>query len=338
MKQAINTIKGYVPVDRPGLVEFDYILFDQKNMVSVLSAVRDLEVRYDQIDYLYFNACYSMFDGIDWAMAAKEMVTNPVEAFTYGTFKKQRPSRPSDDGIGAVFHANVFTPWFMLRRLTAKRVDTNAVHADRSLLREGSKVFWVSSLTSKEDSVDVENDIELTHTPASYEASKRLIDLLHHATYKQLHKDHGVQTFLVEPGIFESTSFVPSLNFVSYWGMILTFYLLRWFGSPHHNIDPYKAASAFVYLALLSNLPELDGPQGNSSSNSADGSIQSSGDVVDLSIKYGSATHRNGSEYVYRHVIPVNNGEDEKVLKYVEGLYKVWNEKLKDQVIDRYQF
>lgn len=330
VKQAINTIKTYVPQGRPGLIEFDYILFDQKNMVSVLSAVRDLETRYDQIDYLYFNACYSMFDGIDWAMAVKEMITNTAEAFTYGTFKKQRMSRPSDDGIGAVFQANVFTPWFMVRRLTSPRVDTNAVHADRPLLRKGSKVFWVSSLTSKEDSVDIENDIELTRTKASYEASKRLIDLLHHATYKQLYRDYGVQSFLVEPGLFKSTSFVPSLNFIAYWGMMFTFYLLRWLGSPHHNIDPYKAASTFVYLALLPNLPQLD--------DKTDGRIASNEDAVDLSIKYGSATHRNGTEYVYRHKVPVNNEDDEKVYNYVEGLYKVWNERLKDQVIDRYLF
>lgn len=281
------------------------------NMVSVLSAVRELENRYNKIDYIYLNACYAMFDGINWSMAIKEMFTNPMESFTLGTFKKQRLSKPTADGMGAVFQANVFAPWFLISRLIEKRTSASAVFPDQPLLRQGSKVFWVTSLTSANTPLDMD-DIELTRTMASYEASKRLIDLLHIATYQTLQEKYGVQSLLVEPGIFKSTSFVPTLNVISYWGMMVTFYLLRWFGSPHHNIDPYKAASAFILLALQ--------------------------DEIDLSIKYGSATYRNGSEYLYKQTVKYKSGEEIKVYEYVEGLNKVWNEKLKDQVIERYQF
>lgn len=312
VKQAVTYLKEHaVPPGRKGLVEFDYVTFDQMNMVSVLSAVRDLELRYNKIDYVYLNACYTMFDGIDWAMAAKEMFTNPMESFTVGSFKKQRLSRVSNDGIGSVFQANVFAPWFIIRRLVEKRTTKTAVVPDLPLLRDGSKVFWISSIASSTTALDMD-DIELTRTLPSYEASKRLLDLLHQATFKMLKKSYGVQSILVEPGIFKSTSYVPTLNIITYWGMMMTFYLLRWLGSPHHNIDPYKAASALVFLALQ--------------------------DDIDLSIKYGSATYRNGSEYLYKQKVPLVAGEEIKVYEYLEGLYKQWNERLKDQVIDRYLF
>ena len=311
VKQAIQILKEAVPLGRKGLVEFDYITFDQKNMVSVLGAVRDLETRYNKLDYIYLNACFTMFDGIDWAMAIKDMFTNPMESFTVGTFKKQKLSKVSDDGMGSVFQANVFAPWFLVRRLVEKRTSKSAVFPDLPLLRDGSKVFWISSIASSTTALSLD-DIELTQTLPSYEASKRLLDLLHQATYEQLYQKYGVQSILVEPGIFKSTSFVPSLNIISYWGMMFTFYLLRWLGSPHHNIDPYKAASALVWLALQQD--------------------------IDLSIKYGSATYRDGSEYVYKQTVPVTAGEEIKVYEYVEGLYKQWNERLKDQIVERYLF
>lgn len=311
VKQAINTLKEAVPLGRKGLVEFDYVTFDFLNMVSVLSAVKDLESRYYKLDYVYLNASYAMFDGIDWSMAAREFFTNPMESFTLGTFKKQRLSKLTNDGMGSVFQANVFAPWFMIRRLTQKRTGQKAVFPDLPVLRQGSKVFWISSIASSATALKLD-DIELTHTLPSYEASKRLVDLLHEATYKELHEKYGVQSVLVEPGIFKSTTFVPTLNIINYWGMMMTFYILRWLGSPHHNIDPYKAASALIWLALQ--------------------------DEFDLSIKYGSATYRNGTEYVYKQTVPIQQGEVIKVYEYVEGLNKVWNEKLKDQVIERYLF
>lgn len=312
MKQAINYLKKEaVPPNREGLVEFDYVTFDQMNMVSVLGAIQELENRYNKIDYLFLNACVAMFDGIDWTMALTEALTNPMEGFTLGTFKKQKLSWVTDDGMGAVFQANVFSPWFIIRKLVQKRSSKSAVFPDLPLLRDGSKVFWISSLVSTTPALSFD-DIELLKTLQSYEASKRLIDLLHHATYTQLKQTYGVDSVLVEPGVFKSTSYVPTLNFVTYWGMMIVFYLLRWFGSPHHNIDPYKASSAFIWLALQ--------------------------DDIDLSIKYGSATRRDGTEYVYKHDVVVSGGEDIKVYEYVEGLYKVWSEKLKDQVIERYLY
>ncbi|VVT58350.1 uncharacterized protein SAPINGB_P006162 [Magnusiomyces paraingens] len=355
IKNAIKELKAYVlknHLDRPALVEFDYVTVDLADMVSVCAALRELELRYAHIDTVVFNACLALYDGIDWVQSCVQTLQNPVEAFTYARYKIQRPVKPTRDGMGSVFQANVFAPWFILRRLTGPRqVSKDKLEVEKMetpVLGSGSKVFWISSLTAdtmakspSEGGLDLD-DIDLFNTPESYEASKREIDLLHHATAQLLKDRYGVTSLLVQPGIFKSTSFVPTLNVFAYVGMLLAFYLCRWLGSPYHNIDPWKAANAVATLDATPN------------------------DQINLFTKYGSATDRRGREYVMKQVVPgLEQGFDEeeaqnssaetgtgagagagrrsageayKLYLYVEALYKVWEERLAKQVVERYLF
>lgn len=356
VKHAITELKEHVRkhhADRPALVDFDYVTVDLANMVSLCAAIRELELRLAKIDYIFLNACLALYDGIDWSQACVQTLQNPVEAFTYARYKKQRRVKPTGDGMGSVFQANVFAPWYLVRRLAAARlVDATKLEVVDSpevpLLRPGSKVFWVSSLTAdslyddgtskdKPPRFDID-DMELLQSAESYEGSKREIDLLHHATAQMLQDNYGVTSVLVQPGIFKSTSFTPTLNVFSYFGMMLAFYLCRLLGSPYHNIDPWKAASAFTTLA-----------------------VKTPADQIDLFVKYGSATNWKGKEYLLQEKVPGledgfdaekavaaggdasatrnrSNGQAYKVYLYVEALYKQWEEKLQGQVLERYLF
>lgn len=417
IKVAMNDLKKYYAEHhpaRPALIEFDYLCVDLADMVSVAGAVRELEIRFNKIDWLFLNAALALYDGIDWIQAAKDTLKSPYNAFTYAHYKRQRPVKPTADGMGSVFQANVFAPWYLVRRLTSPRqtdpIKLEVAPADLPLLRKGSKVFWVSSLTA--DSVyydpvvevkgkDQNNndtrvstlrfdtdDMQLLRTAESYEASKREIDLLHHATAQMLKDKYGVVSLLVQPGIFKSTSFSPTLNVFAYFGMMLAFYMCRWFwGSNYHNIDPWKAAYAFVELAK--DEPDVDagrkvkkgkGKNQNISGTSTSGNTSEKKEL-DLFVKYGSATSRSGKSFILQQPVPgldngyssklgsemvdqeggnsmesslagpsssraVSNarnfpnssGQAYKVYLYVEGLYNEWNEKLKDQVIERYLF
>lgn len=396
VKTAIAELKEYynkTHFSRPALIEFDYVCFDLASMVSLASAVRELEIRFSKIDYLFLNASLALYDGINWSQACIDTLKDPYEAFTYAHYKKQRPVKPSIDGMGSVFQANVFAPWYLIRRLTARRqTDPSRLEvasADTPLLGPGSKVFWVSSLTADNIYTDpfvtaqvpdshggkkkVEqlrfdtDDMELLHTPESYEASKREIDLLHHATAQMFKDKYGVTSILVQPGIFKSTSFTPTLNVFAYFGMMLAFYLCRWiWGSQYHNIDPWKAAYAFVELAKDSPDPTVFKP-----AKSFVRSTSEKPDTIDLFVKYGSATNRKGESYVLKENVPGwdngftldgfsesdaqsfasqqeaggllahnpnSTGQGYKIYLYVEALYKKWEEKLQGQVIERYLF
>lgn len=362
VKTAINELKAYAEKNhsnRPALIEFDYICFDLTSVVSLKSAVRELELRYTHIDYVFFNAALGLYEGIDFYQAMFDFIENPYDAFTFAHFKIQAPVKPSEDGMGNVFQANVFALWYFVRRLTSKRqadpTKMEIATPDQPLLGKGSKIFWFSSVTAnpcydspvytKKVSVPgggtktVEalrfdpDDIELLHTEESYEAAKRELDLLHHATAHMLKEKYGVTSLLVQPGIFKSTTLVPTLGFLAYVGMMMAFYICRWFwGSPYHNIDPWKAAYAFVELAK----DEVSDP--------------------DVMIKYGSATDRLGREYLLKEKVPglengyfddhqessdlnsTSQGQAYKIYLYVEALYKKWEEKLEGQVLERYQF
>lgn len=346
VKHAIEELKKYVfqkkiHETRQALIEFDYLTFDLADITSVQAALREMEIRYPKIDYLFFNACLALYDGIDWNQALIDSFKSPLKAFTYGAFKKQRKSVITDDGMGNVFQANVFTPWFMIRRMVTSPRDVSMDKLDtpsyklQPLLGKGSKVFWVSSVTAdlvgtNEIQTDFIEDVEFLNVKESYEASKREIDLLHHATARLLRDKYGVLSFLVQPGIFKSTTFSPTLNIFTYFGMLLAFYFCRLVGSKYHTIDPWTAAYAFVKLAT-----DLES------------------DKLDLYYKYGSATNWKGDEYLLKenvigytnpdsyhddHKKSETNQQADKIYHYVESLYSHWDKKLKPQVKERYLY
>ena len=70
VKEVISDIKIYcekIPT-KVNKVEFDYLLVDFTDMVSILSAYYELNKRYKHIDYLFINAAQGVYGGIglDW--------------------------------------------------------------------------------------------------------------------------------------------------------------------------------------------------------------------------------------------------------------------------------
>lgn len=280
-------------LERSGVLSFEYLLVDFTDMVSILDAIKTLKDKYTAINYVFINAAQGVYDGIDWIGAIKEICTDPIEGVTNPHYKIQRVGVKSRDGMGLVFEANVFGPYYFIQKLLP-------------ILEKGTcRVIWISSLMGEAKYLNPD-DLQLLESDASYEGSKRLVDLLHFATYKDLNK-RGIKQYLTHPGIFASASFFKYLNIFTYLGMMFVFYIARWMGSPWHNIDGYKAACAPIDIAVKDDslLPSQD-------------------------IKYGSATTRKGVEYIKEEKIKVDNLE--KIKKYFETLRDEWDEKLKDQV------
>ncbi|KAI3404019.2 ERG27 [Candida oxycetoniae] len=297
VKESINDIKKYIGEHifaKVKLVEFDYILVDFTDMISILSAYYELNKRYVHIDYLFVNAAQGVYGGIDWNAAIFEVVKNPIEAVTNPTYKLQRTGVQSNDNLGLVFQANVFGPYYF-------------IHKIKHLLANGGKIVWISSLMSQQKYLSF-NDLQLLRSPESYEGSKRLVDLLHFATFNKLKKENNINQYLVHPGIFTSFSFFEYLNFFTYYGMLVLFYLARWMGSRYHNISGYIAANAPVAAAM---------------------------GKTKQSLKVGSACGRTGREYLVYEEVDTTGMHD--VLDYIDSLTKEWDEKLKDQITNSRQ-
>lgn len=304
VKTAVDQLQQYALKkypNRPALVEFDYLLFDQTSKVSMLACAQDILNRFKHIDYLFFNSSQSQMNGIDYVQACKDMIHSPLKAFTVGTFKIQGVSKRSTDGLASVFQANVVSPWFLVNELIP-------------LLKNGGRVIWISSSISLPEYFDI-NDMGLDTSEKSYEVSKYEIELLHLATYKKLLKEHGIESWLLHPGVFKSTTFVPTLNVISYIGMFLMFYICRWCGSPYHCIYPEVAANAPIWTALNANV-----------------------DKDDQAKKYGSGTDRWGNAKLLRESIESTPENVDALYQYVENIRLEWKKDLKDQIVPRHLY
>lgn len=292
VKEAISMIQTHAKkrTKRTGQLEFDYILVDFTNMVSVLDASHELSKKFSHIDYVFVNAAHGVYDGIDWYGACKAILNNLLDAVTFPTYKLQRVGVRSEDGMGAVFQGNVFGPYYLLRRI-------------RSLLADGGKVIWISSIMSHPKYLSFD-DLQLVRTNEPYEGSKRLVDLVHCGTWQRL-KLQGIGSYVVHPGIFTSFSFFQFLNFVTYYGMMFLFYVARWLGSRIHNIDGYTAANAPVHAALH---------------------------LENQTRKVASLSDRRGNELLGFEEIDSSGAAD--VVAYLDKLCDEWDVKFEDQIKD----
>lgn len=295
-KEVVEVIKHHIStMDQKKIpsVDFDYILVDFTDMVSVLGAFYDLVKRYTAIHYFFANAAQGTYDGINWMGAVRQLVSDPLEAVTTPNYRLQKTGILSKDEMGLVFQANVFGPYYLIQKL-------------KPLLIAGkAKVIWVSSLMSDPKFLSL-NDMQLIKSDISYEGSKRLIDLLHLGTYKQLREDNVFQ-YVVQPGIFTSKSMDQYLNVVTFYGMLFLFYFARYLGSNWHTIDGYKAANAPIHAAMLST--EY---------------------AEDQRLKFGSATYKDGYEYIKSQEMDSTGAIE--VATYLKTLEKEWDDKLKDHI------
>lgn len=228
-------------------VEFDYLLVDFGNMVSVLAAYHELVSKYRHLDVVVLNAVQTCYDGIDWYIAARDLLTAPIKAMTEGTMKIQRKGVKSADGMGLVFQGNVFGPYYLLhclRPILGAGSGASGANARGGSGSARTKIIWVSTVIAGPEYF-LFNDFQLLQNPTPYEGSKRLVDLLHLGTYKSLAKA-GIDQYVVNPGIFTSFGFFQYLNFATYYGMLLLFYVARFLGSEIHNISGYAAANAII--------------------------------------------------------------------------------------------
>lgn len=290
VQEAIQLIKKFnTTLGRPGKVEFDYLLVDFTDMVSVLSAYYSLSKNYSQINYFFVNAAQSTYSGINWLQAFGDIAKGPLAAVTAPKYKVQRTGIKTGDGMGLVFQANVFGPYYLLHKI-------------KPLLQKGeARVVWISSVMSAAEYLSF-NDLQLLKTHEPYEGSKRIVDLLHFAKYKDL-KKLGIRQYVTLPGIFTSYSFFQFLNVFTYYGMLILFYFARLIGLDIHNISGYTAANAPVKCAIQ------DEPQ---------------------DVKVASCSNILGKEYIRYENIDQTGAED--VGKYFDDLVEEWDEKLKDQI------
>ncbi|KAI5859053.1 hypothetical protein BZA05DRAFT_383221 [Tricharina praecox] len=241
-------------------IRFSTAQVDLTSLPSVAALSKHLIHSFPHLDAAIFNAGMGAFTGIDWLGCFISLAKNWVEAVTHPVFKIQAVGRtvpqPAVGGgdIGEVFCANVFGHYYLAHELMP-------------LLRQGrGRIIWVSSLEAYARVFD-KDDLEGRKATHSYEASKRLTDVIaltsslpatkawadsyFSASEQEQEKEKGERRpkmFLSHPGICATA--MVDLHVVLFYCMTLAFYIARWIGSPWHTISTDTGANAPVHLAL----------------------------------------------------------------------------------------
>ncbi|KAG5360120.1 3-keto-steroid reductase [Yarrowia sp. B02] len=294
VRVAIKTLKAHAVAKEVGpQVDFDYLLFDLADMTSINGALVELKLRFTRIDTLIFNSNAGHYIGINWPLAMWRFTTQFKSEIENPSCMIQAVGVKSSDGMGSAYQSNVFGPWYMVQELTEQ-------------LKNGGKVIWISSITSSERYVDLE-DIELIHNKEPYKGSKRLIDVAHNYYSPKLEEEHKIYSYLTDPGIFTSSSASEYLNIFTAFGMYLMFYVARLIGLTTMNIDPYKAANVPVWVTTSDNPAALK-----------------------RDYRLGSRTGRWGDEMMDATKLQYEGSEE--VGAYIDKGIEEWREKLKEQI------
>lgn len=300
-KDALSELTNFAQnLQRKVPIEFDYLLFDQADMISVFGATVELKQRYSHIDCIFLHSSYPGFIGVSMKNFFKDFVKDPIKTFSTGeNMKIQERTKVGPDGMTTPFEVNIFAPWFMINELIP-------------LLSNGGKVIYFSSSIANAQYFSRDN-IALENHDHAYEACKYEMECLQRASYKSLLDEYGVETWLLHPGVFVSNQTIYAS--IQLWQTIsayIMFYICRWSGSQDHCIYPDLAAYTPVWLAMEADKNKND-----------------------ITVKYGSGSDRLGRPVVQKETTNLNSEDVAAVYEYVEGLRKVWKEKLKDQIIAR---
>ncbi|KAK7207251.1 hypothetical protein BZA70DRAFT_7663 [Myxozyma melibiosi] len=263
--ETINKLRKYCP--ERDLLSFDYVLLDLGSLESVHEVAGQLLERYKHIDYLFLNAGGGDFAGIDWVGATKEVLKNPIDAMTHPKFKKERIGKVSVDGIGWVFQINILANYVLSKRLLP-------------VLSGGGRVIFIGSVEAEIAYPFDEKDMQLIHTDQAYVDSKRELEYVHAAIAQKWKAEQDVLVYMTHPGICHTAIFADHLNWLTTFGMLFLFYVVRWLGSPWHVIDAYKGAAAPVFAAIEAVPEETADPA--------------------ETVNYGSACDAWGQSYIRR--------------------------------------
>ncbi|KAJ9264926.1 hypothetical protein DTO212C5_6912 [Paecilomyces variotii] len=251
---------------------------DLTELLSVRALSRRLLQNIPKLDAIVLNAGLGGWTGINWAEAIWKVMTDPLHAVSWPTFKlgsvgmvtkKQTSLQKEEPRLGAVFCANVFGHYMLAHNVVPL------------LKRSGSpngpgRIIWVSSLEATIEMFNV-NDIQGLRTDTSYESSKSLTDVLaltsdlpstapwvnsflsedpsKEPKKEEQEVNQKPNIYVTHPGIC-GTSIVP-LILPAFYSMLFCFWFARMLGSPWHTISTYFGACAPVWVAL-SNQSVLD--------------------------------------------------------------------------------
>lgn len=236
----------------------EFVPLDLGSMASAVECARLVRSRYPYVTHLVLNAGSSSWIGMNYLHATWMTLTSFRHAVTWPAYKMQRAGDKSDDGFGWVWQCNVGAHYVLVKALLP------ALQATPYSVP--SRILWTSSLEAFSKYYDA-SDFQCADANKSllpYESTKYQCELaafgLDNVFQSRAKEGKTVEprSYLCHPGVVASSMMS---QFVESWAtifVIITFYLARWCGSPHHLIDAFKGAISITHACLASQ-EQMDG-------------------------------------------------------------------------------
>ncbi|EJU06459.1 NADP-binding protein, partial [Dacryopinax primogenitus] len=228
---------------------------DLGSLHSVYRFCMNMQHKYGYITHLFLNAGTGNFTGVNWPLAAWQIVTEGTHALIYPRYKVQGLGAMTEDGYGLVWQTCVFGHFMMVRLLAPLLVKSPFSDA---------RVIWTTSVEADIAAFETD-DWQLFKDSAPYDAAKYQQELLSFSLdqeFAQQAETRHVRSFAIEPGVCATSIYTETLGWFLDKAMILCLHLCRLAGSPTHVVDPFKGAVGAIYVALvaLSLLPSVGEP------------------------------------------------------------------------------
>ncbi|CAG5121526.1 unnamed protein product [Candidula unifasciata] len=221
--------------------EISIVILDTSNVQSVYSAARDIEQRYDHIDWLYLNAGMLKVKGVDWSNFWEGLFSKRVLfMFTTGEGLLIQEDGVTDDGLQKVFQTNVFGHYVLIKELEAKLGNMSGNG------EAVSQLIWTSSSASLEYNFDIE-DFQHKKGKDPYSSSKYATDVLSVGLNNRMNKQN-VYSHVMCPGLVMSNLTYEILP-QWFWVLVLPFLWLMRLCVPTMTNSASNGSEALVWLS-----------------------------------------------------------------------------------------
>nr|XP_061787280.1 3-keto-steroid reductase/17-beta-hydroxysteroid dehydrogenase 7-like [Nerophis lumbriciformis] len=218
----------------------DLLHLDVASVQSVLAAARELQSRYNRVDFLYLNAGIMPNPQVDFKAFVKGLFSrNVVNMFATAEGLLTQQDRLNPDGLQEVFATNLFGHFLLIREL------------EPLLCQEAhtSRLVWTSSSNARRSAFSVE-DIQHRKGSEPYSSSKYACDMLSVALNTH-HNSQGLFSSVICPGLVMTNltyGILPSF----FWTLIMpVMWLIRIF-THTFTLTPYNGAESLHWLFLQS--------------------------------------------------------------------------------------
>ncbi|XP_019752287.1 3-keto-steroid reductase-like isoform X1 [Hippocampus comes] len=212
---------------------------DTSSISSVLSAARELQLRFNRLDYVYLNAGIMPNPQFDLKAFFRGLFSSSViTMFATGEGILTQKDGVTPDGLQEVFATNLFGHFLLVRELEPLICQPG----------QTSQLIWTSSSNARRSAFSVE-DVQHRKGSEPYSSSKYASDLLSLAINTRYNK-LGLYSSVICPGFVMTNltyGILPSFPAFLWTLLMPLLWLIRVFTNTF-TLTPYNGAEALVWL------------------------------------------------------------------------------------------